>query len=51
MYGLVNILQNETISVLVTHLTVEETTVQERERVLWDEMTTPVGWTPVTGQD
>lgn len=31
-------------------LTVEETTVQERERVLWDEMTTPVGWTPVTGQ-
>ncbi|MGE6619278.1 distal tail protein Dit [Bacillus mycoides] len=31
-------------------LTVEETTVQERERVMWDEMTTAVGWTPVTGQ-
>ncbi|MED1510349.1 distal tail protein Dit [Bacillus proteolyticus] len=31
-------------------LTVEETTVQERERVMWDEMTTSVGWTPVTGQ-
>ncbi|OUB11251.1 phage tail protein [[Bacillus thuringiensis] serovar konkukian] len=31
-------------------LTVEESTVQERERVLWDEMATPVGWTPVTGQ-
>ncbi|MDP1457971.1 phage tail family protein [Bacillus wiedmannii] len=31
-------------------LTVEETTVQERERVMWDEMTTPIGWTPVTGQ-
>lgn len=31
-------------------LTVEQTTVQERERVMWDEMTTPVGWTPVTGQ-
>ncbi|MBT2578531.1 phage tail family protein [Bacillus sp. ISL-8] len=30
-------------------LTVEETTVQERERVMWDEMTTSVGWTPVTG--
>ncbi|MGE6344948.1 distal tail protein Dit [Bacillus mycoides] len=30
-------------------LTVEETTVQERERVMWDEMTTAVGWTPVTG--
>ncbi len=31
-------------------LTVEETTVQERERVLWDEMSSVVGWTPVTGQ-
>lgn len=31
-------------------LTVEETTVQERERVLWDEMVSPIGWTPVTGQ-
>lgn len=31
-------------------LTVEQTTVQERERVMWDEMATPVGWTPVTGQ-
>ncbi|KOS25487.1 phage tail protein [Bacillus anthracis] len=31
-------------------LTVEETTVQERERVIWDEMATPIGWTPVTGQ-
>ncbi|MDG1605307.1 phage tail family protein [Bacillus paranthracis] len=31
-------------------LTVEETTVQERERVLWDEMASPIGWTPVTGQ-
>ncbi|KAB2469425.1 phage tail family protein, partial [Bacillus sp. CH126_4D] len=31
-------------------LTVEETTVQERERVMWDEMSTPIGWTPVTGQ-
>ncbi|EOO78321.1 phage tail protein [Bacillus cereus] len=31
-------------------LTVEETTVQERERVLWDEMISPIGWTPVTGQ-
>lgn len=31
-------------------LTVEETTVQERERVMWDEMATPIGWTPVTGQ-
>ncbi len=30
--------------------TVEETPVQERERVMWDEMSTPVGWTPVTGQ-
>ncbi|MED1023367.1 distal tail protein Dit [Bacillus mycoides] len=30
-------------------LTVEETTVQERERVMWDEMATSVGWTPVTG--
>ncbi|MEX0418505.1 distal tail protein Dit [Bacillus sp. C30] len=30
--------------------TVDETPVQERERVLWDEMATPVGWTPVTGQ-
>ncbi|MGG0446717.1 distal tail protein Dit [Bacillus mycoides] len=30
-------------------LTVEETTVQKRERVMWDEMTTAVGWTPVTG--
>ncbi|WP_257151407.1 phage tail family protein, partial [Bacillus anthracis] len=29
---------------------VEETTVQERERVMWDEMATPIGWTPVTGQ-
>lgn len=28
----------------------EETTVQERERVMWDEMATPIGWTPVTGQ-
>lgn len=31
-------------------LTVEETTVQERERVMWDEMATPIGWTRVTGQ-
>ena len=31
-------------------LTVEESTVQERERVLWDEMASPIGWTPVTGQ-
>ncbi|MGH0939906.1 distal tail protein Dit [Bacillus mycoides] len=31
-------------------LTVEETTVQERERVMWDDMSTSVGWTPVTGQ-
>ncbi|WP_270607497.1 distal tail protein Dit [Bacillus mobilis] len=31
-------------------LTVEETTVQERERVLWDEMASPIGWTSVTGQ-
>jgi len=31
-------------------LTVEETTVQERERVLWDEMSSPMGWTHVTGQ-
>ncbi|MBT2577420.1 phage tail family protein [Bacillus sp. ISL-8] len=31
-------------------LTVEESTVQERERVLWDEMSSVVGWTPVTGQ-
>ncbi|WP_371878396.1 distal tail protein Dit [Bacillus sp. MMSF_3353] len=31
-------------------LTVEETMVQERERVMWDEMATPIGWTPVTGQ-
>ena len=30
--------------------TVEETPVQERERVMWDEMNTTVGWTPVTGQ-
>ncbi|EOO65468.1 distal tail protein Dit [Bacillus mycoides] len=31
-------------------LTVEETTVQERERVLWDQMSSLIGWTPVTGQ-
>ncbi|ARJ21775.1 phage tail protein [Bacillus mycoides] len=31
-------------------LTVEETTVQERERVLWDDMSTTIGWTPVTSQ-
>lgn len=31
-------------------LTVEQTTVQERERIMWDEMSTTVGWTPVTGQ-
>ncbi|MED1404273.1 phage tail family protein [Bacillus mycoides] len=31
-------------------LTVEEKTVQERERVLWDEMSSMVGWSPVTGQ-
>ncbi|MDA1789254.1 distal tail protein Dit [Bacillus cereus group sp. BY5-1LC] len=31
-------------------LTVEQTAVQERERVMWDEMATSVGWTPVTGQ-
>ncbi|MDM5439844.1 phage tail family protein [Bacillus hominis] len=30
--------------------TVDETPVQERERVLWDEMSSIVGWTPVTGQ-
>lgn len=29
--------------------TVEETPVQERERVMWDEMNSTVGWTPVTG--
>ncbi|MEJ9111482.1 phage tail family protein [Bacillus paramobilis] len=29
--------------------TVEETPVQERERVMWDEMSSTVGWTPVTG--
>ncbi|PED84294.1 phage tail protein [Bacillus pseudomycoides] len=32
-------------------LTVEETTVQERERVLWDDMSTIIGWTPVTQFD
>ncbi|OOZ78569.1 phage tail protein [Bacillus cereus] len=31
-------------------LTVEETTVQGRERVLWDEMASPIGWTSVMGQ-
>ncbi|WP_242159612.1 distal tail protein Dit [Bacillus cereus group sp. BfR-BA-01431] len=31
-------------------MTIEEKTVQERERVMWDEMSTTVGWTPVTGQ-
>ncbi|RWS41485.1 phage tail family protein [Bacillus mycoides] len=31
-------------------LTVEETKVQERERVMWDDMSNIVGWTPVTGQ-
>lgn len=31
-------------------LAVQETPVQERERVLWDEMASSVGWTPVTGQ-
>ncbi|RAS92447.1 phage tail protein [Bacillus cereus] len=31
-------------------LAVQETPVQERERVLWDEMASPIGWTPVTGQ-
>ncbi|PEC54151.1 distal tail protein Dit [Bacillus cereus] len=31
-------------------LTVEETPVQERERVMWDEMNSTLGWTPVTGQ-
>ncbi|WP_144508210.1 distal tail protein Dit [Bacillus mycoides] len=30
--------------------TVDEAPVQERERVLWDEMSSIVGWTPVTGQ-
>ncbi|MGG0261490.1 distal tail protein Dit [Bacillus mycoides] len=30
--------------------TVDETPVQERERVLWDEMSSMVGWSPVTGQ-
>ncbi|MBK5433407.1 distal tail protein Dit [Bacillus sp. TH25] len=30
-------------------LTVEETTIQERERVMWDDMSTVVGWTPVKG--
>ncbi|MGW6145900.1 distal tail protein Dit [Bacillus mycoides] len=30
-------------------LTVEETIVQERERVMWDDMSTTIGWTPVTG--
>ncbi|HHI3604922.1 TPA: distal tail protein Dit [Bacillus anthracis] len=30
--------------------TVEETPVQARERVMWDEMGSPIGWTPVTGQ-
>ncbi|MGH0421904.1 distal tail protein Dit, partial [Bacillus cytotoxicus] len=32
-------------------LTVEEKTVQERERVMWDEMSTTVGWTPVSQFD
>ncbi|HFJ9413435.1 TPA: distal tail protein Dit [Bacillus paranthracis] len=31
-------------------LTAQETPVQEWERVLWDEMASPIGWTPVTGQ-
>lgn len=31
-------------------LTIEETTVQERERVMWDDMSTTIGWTPVKGQ-
>ncbi|MGM1416731.1 distal tail protein Dit [Bacillus cereus group sp. BceL294] len=31
-------------------LTVQETPVQEWERVLWDEMASSIGWTPVTGQ-
>ncbi|HDR7595241.1 TPA: phage tail family protein [Bacillus mycoides] len=30
--------------------TVEETKAQERERVMWDDMSNIVGWTPVTGQ-
>ncbi|MGN4578393.1 distal tail protein Dit [Bacillus cereus group sp. MYBK74-1] len=30
--------------------TVNETPVQARERVMWDEMGSPIGWTPVTGQ-
>ncbi|HDR7211306.1 TPA: phage tail family protein [Bacillus cytotoxicus] len=32
-------------------LSVEEKTVQERERVMWDEMSTTVGWTPVSQFD
>ncbi|MDR4299486.1 phage tail protein, partial [Bacillus anthracis] len=28
----------------------EESTVQERERVLWDELASPIGWTPVAGE-
>ncbi|PFV75372.1 phage tail protein [Bacillus sp. AFS059628] len=30
--------------------TINETPVQERERVMWDDMSTTIGWTPVTGQ-
>ncbi|QWH28949.1 phage tail family protein [Bacillus mycoides] len=30
-------------------LTIREPTIQERERVLWDDMSTTIGWTPVTG--
>lgn len=30
-------------------LTVQEATIQERERVLWDDMSTTIGWTPVKG--
>lgn len=30
--------------------TINETPVQERERVLWDDMSTTIGWTPVKGQ-
>lgn len=29
--------------------TIEEKPVQERERVMWDDMSTTIGWTPITG--
>ncbi|PGZ44095.1 phage tail protein [Bacillus anthracis] len=30
--------------------TIQEKVIQERERVMWDDMSKVVGWTPVTGQ-